>query len=131
MRMPGRPFGFWLVPSAFFAACMLCGCEKDVSNYNERSDVGKVRVLVSQLNDIKTLKALNEHYASSAQRTEKDRADLKGLSFVAVEAELPVIEGDKASVQVVVKDAQGVRGTFTWTAVKEGDAWKLTSSPMQ
>ena len=130
-RNTSKSHGAWLFLALAFGAFPGCGPEDETKF--DASDPGKLQALVLNVNDAKSrdLKKFSELFAGSAQPAEKDRTAMKGLSFKLAPGEQPVIEADKATMKVLVRQGETEKATATWTAVKEGTTWKLTATPLQ
>jgi hypothetical protein len=104
-----------------------CGAAADV----DATEQGKVSNLVSEVADAAARdQSLQALFTTSSKPPKQLRQQYARYSFRALEP--PVVEADKATIKVRVRHARNdaEAGEVEWTAVKEGDAWKLEQAPL-
>jgi hypothetical protein len=104
-----------------------CGQPQDVDS----TEAGQVANLVREVADAsgreQSFQAL---FAADAQPDKQVRAQYARFSYRP--ADQPAVEGDQATIKVLVRHARddSDAGELEWTAVREGDAWKLKTAPL-
>jgi len=122
------PFVFALAATAM---PLLGGCYDSVEP--DSTDNGKIRLLVSRFADDWINVAKTEAiFTSGAAPPDEQRKRYGDLAFGYVEDSLTHIGENDVSFQVdFVKFGTGEPvSTETWTAVKEGEDWKLKTAPL-
>jgi hypothetical protein len=117
--------------AALVCLCALTGC-KDSKNPTvvPTSDQSQVTQLVGNMGDYaKNLRMLKTLFTDDNKLTEEDRKNY--YEFTAIVDQPVRIQKDTAIIPVKLKDSKGKEvGRKDWTAVKQGDDWKLKSAPL-
>ncbi len=98
---------------------------------DDSSEAGQVSLLISEVADAATKEqSLQALFAATAKPDKKQRQQYARFSYRPLET--PVLAGDRATIKVRVRHARNdaEAGEMEWTAIKEGDAWKLEQAPL-
>ncbi len=120
--------------SCFAVLCAFVGCGGGgaVDPDAGMSDDEKAIVnMVSSLSDISgNLERLRESFTSANAPTSSDQTKIRDLKFRV--PDVVTVSGTTATFDVEISSyAEGsTQSTKTWKAVKEGDKWKLSETPM-
>jgi hypothetical protein len=95
-------------------------------------DGRKISVLVSELNDVKSLP--DRYKKLFATGVTLSPADRKKLDTIAYEVKgSPTVTGDTATATIAMRSESASSadlGTKEWTFAKEGDQWKIKTAPL-
>ncbi|MEZ6119326.1 MAG: hypothetical protein R3C28_22545 [Pirellulaceae bacterium] len=123
--------GMWWLAALILAVSV--GCGGGPIDVNEGLDEDQLAIanLVGQVADMsRSLQELRELYAKDAQPTAAQQRDIsKGFYFI--KDQQIEVSGTTASFTVVVTGENDSKTEKPWTAVKEGDAWKLKDTPVK
>jgi hypothetical protein len=105
----------------------ISGCGSDTPR---ATDSQRLAGLLSSINDAaRDPQSFQTLFAKGAAPAEAQRPRYLKYSY---EVKSEKMSGDTATATVVVHDSQSgnVLGEVEWTAVKEGDAWRLEKAPL-
>jgi hypothetical protein len=118
--------------AAAATACLVTvafGCSQ-TEDY-DASETGKVSILVSEVADASARdQSFLALFAATANPDKKLRPQYARFTFRPVDA--PLLERGRATIKVLVRHARNDAdaGEVEWTAIKEGDSWKLDQAPL-
>ena len=126
-----RSICFRSLSALFLAALLLPGCGPPKAVEPANPEVAQVTSVICSLPDYTdNVVKLGRKFSKDAQPTEALRSRIWKYNF-AIAGPIK-IEGDTATAPVKLTLAQGgeAKGVFEWSAVKEGDIWKLKKTPL-
>jgi hypothetical protein len=106
------------------------GCERQQhASAPPNPDAAQIIAVITSVSDSSdTLTKLSRKYAKEAQPNEAQRKQLFKCSY---SIDGPVkIDGNTATAKVKIKQGDQERGSAEWTVIKDGEIWKLKSTPM-
>lgn len=125
----GKLYTTWVF---FIATGLLCvsGCERQQHAPEPANpDVGQVIAVITSVPDSSdTLTKLSHKYVKDAQPNESLRKQMFKCSY-SIDGPIK-LDGTTATAKVKIKQGDQERGTAEWTVVKDGEIWKLKSTPM-
>ena len=125
-----RPFATSILGLALLTLSIGCGGEADQVDAELNVEEGEaVARIASGLSDcVGSEELFAGAFVDGSPVDDETRAKYRGFNFVADAA---TISGDTATIPVAIEDAnEQIIANVEWTAVKEGDRWKLKTAPM-
>jgi len=113
------------------AVCLFfSACSSSEQGDGETGDPALVSALVQDVADATGRESMFRNlFADGAVPEKNARSKYRKYSFRAIEP--AVFDGDTATVKVVATNLKDEPvGEITWTAVKEGERWKLRDAPL-
>ena len=116
-----------------FAVALVTGCGGGgAADKGPSDDVTKIEYRVRGLQEAAISTNVELHKAEFAGGAAPPPAEMAKYAKLSFSPQKPEISGDTATVKVDAVDANNKPvGTYTWTAVKEGEQWKLKTAPLK
>jgi hypothetical protein len=119
-----QPLGF-LALALFCLLAVGCGGGGGAGTPEEERQLGsQVSMLADMADKYDTFK---EQFAAGAAPPE---AEMKKYGELQFAGDPPKITGDTATIPITVIKQGQILGKVEWTAVKEGDKWKIKTAPL-
>ena len=114
------------------AVALLTGCGGGGADKGPSDDKSKIENLVRGLSEFAGSASVELHKAQFAGGAAPPPAEMAKYAKLNFTPQAPEISGDSATIKVDAADTAGKAvGTYTWTAVKEGEQWKLKTAPLK